>query len=1300
MATVNNEDKILLNGTDAAEEFQNSGKQVTINSGGGNDTISNTGAEVIIDSGADDDFISLKTASAEYPNPTVTTGAGKDTIKIISNTIFDSYTGNYVGTESFNVAITDLTTDDKIVLENSVTGFDVYVEDNDLHIANNDILNKGLVQLIIPSITAANYDSIQNVSVANGNQESILGGMIRTELSLTDGASVTGTDSSDTIRVYAKNNFVEGLKGKDLIFVGSSGTNSTIYGGDDADNIFVGADNLKVYGGDGDDTISLSSGKNSFLDGGDGDDYFFINTSAEAVTISGGDGADTINFIYSSDDSDSQAAVAISDLSSLDVLKFGNAINSLTAVYDNGNLILKDDQAFVAVTLQGVTSTKTIEDVSVANGTNSPSTTLGKLLINSVNVKTQQTVIKDFVYSLNKSSFAGSKAISEAIVYASDGKFTSYDDLVAAFVSEAKTASDKTTFLKNYCGIDLSNVDTGAITGYDAEGSSEQISAENIIPEDATKFVKLDEILNSSSSSDAAALNNLSDVTYDANSGSLSFTKNNLIVTFPEFKQFVTDSKSSDTETSTAAANKISIINGLYSWWVENSLDLIEKSFGAGFPTGGDKLTSISMGFEDSLESGAYVSLSGNEIKINSSKLSSLDLQNSPSGMVFSDYWDRIFARTLTEAVMKTNISDLSDSTYYTWAVISQGLAEISQGGDDTRRYLLQGLIVELEKQTVTDVVTTVLTNTKSSATNTTLLQGMFSDFDNIEGVFGYALLRYFSKQVADSSKLPYGVRYSGDKNSVIMTSLFSDNLFDLGIYNSTITSVNISDYAKDVTVVGNDAANVITALSGEASLFVSGGKGADTLYAGDGVDNFYYADGDGNDIIYNFSSKDYLNITAGAIETIYAETNNDVVVKLPSGIVTIKDAAGMDLNIIDYAGELTRKSYGTRTEDSTSGGENDSTSGGGNDSTSGGGNDSTSGGEGEDDTTSSGANDTLPCINNFYTYEGGNKIIVNYTPGEIIKIATDYSGLTLGDSDFSISSSNGKLKVANGKGKVVEVTDSTGINSVYAYFAQGAETLDGRGYPVFEIIAGTANNSNCFAAGSGGSSLWSGAGTGTNTLFGGEGIDYFLYTGGNDIIKNFQTGDAINFGSGFQGFSWSNETFEINSDSGKISVENPRDNIISLNDASGNNFGYAFISNQGGTLDGRISSATEMIVGANYLENEIYIGDGGGSLWGGTGDVSDTLIGGSGTDIFWFGGNDGTDIIANASQSDYVNIYNLGLAELLQVTNEGRLIYAEFSTGANLFVSSADDLSSTYKLADGSVWQYDTPEGHWNRLA
>ena len=95
---------------------------------------------------------------------------------------------------------------------------------------------------------------------------------------------------------------------------------------------------------------------------------------------------------------------------------------------------------------------------------------------------TAQDVIKKFMASLDKTTKSGTAALDEAIKACSNSKFTTIQSVIDKMVSDCKTTNNATNFLKNYCGIDLTNADTGAITGLDAGGSTAK-TAESIVPE-------------------------------------------------------------------------------------------------------------------------------------------------------------------------------------------------------------------------------------------------------------------------------------------------------------------------------------------------------------------------------------------------------------------------------------------------------------------------------------------------------------------------------------------------------------------------------------------------------------------------------------------------------------------------------------------------------------------------------------------------------------------------------------------------------------------------------------------------
>ena len=105
---------------------------------------------------------------------------------------------------------------------------------------------------------------------------------------------------------------------------------------------------------------------------------------------------------------------------------------------------------------------------------------LMKLHKERIIVATQQDVLKSFVASLDKTNLSGTAAVDEAI--RSCSRFTSYIDLMNHFLNDRNNSASGDDFLKRYCGINLDNADTGAITGADAGGSVVK-TAESVVPE-------------------------------------------------------------------------------------------------------------------------------------------------------------------------------------------------------------------------------------------------------------------------------------------------------------------------------------------------------------------------------------------------------------------------------------------------------------------------------------------------------------------------------------------------------------------------------------------------------------------------------------------------------------------------------------------------------------------------------------------------------------------------------------------------------------------------------------------------
>ena len=92
----------------------------------------------------------------------------------------------------------------------------------------------------------------------------------------------------------------------------------------------------------------------------------------------------------------------------------------------------------------------------------------------------------------------------------------------------------------------------------------------------------------------------------------------------------------------------------------------------------------------------------------------------------------------------------------------------------------------------------------------------------------------------------------------------------------------------------------------------LNGGKGNDTLTGGNGNDVFVYANGDGNDVITDYTVKqDKIKLTSGTISSSSLK-GSDVILKIGSGSITIKNGKNKSITVIDSKNKSTSKVYGT----------------------------------------------------------------------------------------------------------------------------------------------------------------------------------------------------------------------------------------------------------------------------------------------------------------------------------------------------------------------------------------------------
>ena len=533
--------------------------------------------------------------------------------------------------------------------------------------------------------------------------------------------------------------------------------------------------------GNANNNVIYAGGKYSdALTGGTGSDTYVVTqklASDAVLTINQGN--------YSVGDTD---MLQFQKINKEDV-RYSLQDNVLTIMHSSGGTVSVTDW-----------DTNPLTSITFADGSISIGEINDCLSTHSAQPVTQQSVIKSFMRSLDDSTLiagtadSAKSALDVALTFASNFSYTSWDNLVDAFINDITTyakmeegnngdwvwvtnggVSVKVVepgidrFLKDYCGIILLNDDTGAvnydtgsITGSDAGGATTK-TAESIVPETET----------------------LDDLTAPASSAT---TINGLTFHWPE--------------NPTAAQQ--TMVNALNQWWAKEGLDLIEESYGLSFTEEGTTVTDISVLFTNENSSTlAYVTShpaqDGTtyqlELTINMKYYNEILDANGASSDT-SAYLDRTIAHELTHAVMAANITGFK----YLPKCIKEGTAELVHGIDDERPNDILWLSNLDREGTFTRTTTTY--NPDGSIQSVTSVELSYSEErpKDLEEALkldttsdyayagGYMLLRYFAKQVAD-----YWNGESGNQSNDMLASLVTDNVASVLDMPSSVTDSSAS---------------------------------------------------------------------------------------------------------------------------------------------------------------------------------------------------------------------------------------------------------------------------------------------------------------------------------------------------------------------------------------------------------------------------------------------------------------------------------------------------------------------------
>lgn len=639
-----------------------------------------------------------------------------------------------------------------------------------------------------------------------------------------------------------------------------------------------------------------------------------------------------------------------------------------------------------------------------------------------------QSVIRDFMSSLDNTTKSGTAALDEAV--ASVSKFKSWSNLIDTMTNDcAAYVGNSNGFLQEMCGIILNNSDTGAITGSDA-GNGTTKTAESVVPESG-------------------------DWTYPESS---SFNVNGLTVNINNFDNL--------------GASEKWIVGALYTWWIKESLSLINSSFGMNFNEAGTTVKTLNVYFYNSADGKmAFSNYSTGQksselrLSINMNYYGNIDTTN-PNGVGSSaalTTLDRTIAHELVHAVMSANVD------YYNSLPVSfkEGSAELVHGIDDKRYNQIvtlsndssalksamsesglnsyaAGYIVlrYLAKQAAagrdpsvslvsTETVAASTTNTLATATTDATLTAAQGN-DSLAG------LEYIAARARAS--LP-AVTFDG--TTLKITGAYGEDVFLGGVnlftgqptgYGSeTAVLLDALEMTTAHFLVGNSTDNIIYA--GDASSTMWGGTGGDdTMQSGAGFDNFWYMYGNGNDGALNVQTGmagDMLSFLGWGVTGFYRENNIVSAFMADGGTFTASIYGYTGDEIITFSADGVNPLY-----------------------------------------TKLGRTNVV----NDFTYEGEGIVYMGGNNLDALHVLTAGTSVNLGNGFYS-----------------------------------GIEVLDANSSGGANVLFGDAIN-NVIISGGNNSALW--GGFGDDVIYGGNGADYFLFGAneGNDIFCNVNDDDFITF--------------------------------------------------------------------------------------------------------------------------------------------------------------------------------------------
>ncbi len=667
----------------------------------------------------------------------------------------------------------------------------------------------------------------------------------------------------DTIKAGASNDYillagngnqsnhdvVYGEAGNDVVEVSSS--DCSIYGGKGDDRVYIGADRTYADGGAGNDSFHLQgySISNVTLDGGDGDDTFnFVNSSSNVI-ISGGTGKNLYNFDPEDDYIEKRRnyrnVVTITDIDATnDVIRNTHYKSDGSELEwsknSDGDIVLQDDYGLLNITFQG------IDDI-------------GQLA------------------ALKYESYNKTATLGEIFGISGGGKVSLSADGKKAKITEDY---DEDTFKADDYGKKIKIIDASEV--------SQDLSI--------TANTKANKIIGSDN--DDTIIGGKGNDTLTGGDGADIFLYNNgdgndLITDYSEDDKIRIASGSiskveekGSTVIFTVGKGKISVKGGK-----DQIITLIDsKGVESTYPSETDEPVSLNAaktainileGYdEDSFDAADY----GAKIKI-------IDASEAPNAL-------EIFGNKLANKITGTVDDDTIEG--------GKGNDTLS-GGDGADIFVYSNgdgndIITDYSEDDEDKIQIASGSISKTEVKGTTVVFTVGKGKISVKG--GADQIITLINEDGDEFTYPgetdeEPVSLNSAKTAVSILGGYDGDSFDVADYGAKIKIIDASQAPSGLEIVGNKLANKITGTDEDDTL--TGGKGNDSLWGGGGDDTFIYSSGDGKDVIVGFEDDDLLEIT-GTFTGTYNKSKKEVYFKVGStaNAITLKNFTATTFNVND----------------------------------------------------------------------------------------------------------------------------------------------------------------------------------------------------------------------------------------------------------------------------------------------------------------------------------------------------------------------------------------------------------------